>query len=157
MKSYTDLEQSKKLAEILPIESADGFWEYHDKWRSEGDEWEGYEDYPRAEPYLEYTRKKNEWKEDKSDVPCWSLAALMKLLPSEFTTENKFGKYKYEIKIRKYKLADNVDIHQIAYGNYKWYEDGSHSWKDMINTGQKEELIDAAFDMVCWLKENENI
>lgn len=26
MKSYTDIEQSKKLAEILPIESADGTW-----------------------------------------------------------------------------------------------------------------------------------
>ena len=97
MKSYTDLEQSKKLAEILPIESADGFWEYHDKWRSEGDECEGYEDYPRAEPYLEYTRKKNEWKEDKSDVPCWSLAALLDVLPDEvgdnyYLTLDKEGK-----------------------------------------------------------------
>ena len=80
MKSYTDIEQSKKLAEILPLESADGFWEYHDKWCSEGDEWEGYEDYPRAEPYLEYTRKENEWKKDKSDVPCWSLTALLEFL-----------------------------------------------------------------------------
>ncbi len=82
MKAYTDLEQSKKLAEFLPLESADGFWGYHDKWCSEGDEWEGYEDYPRAEPYLEYTREENEWKEDKSDVPCWSLAALLSVLPN---------------------------------------------------------------------------
>ena len=80
MKSYTDIEQSKKLSEIIPLESADGFWEYHNKWCSEGDEWEGYKDYPRAEPYLEYTRKKNEWKEDKSDIPCWSLAALLDVL-----------------------------------------------------------------------------
>lgn len=28
MKSYTDLEQSKKLAEILPLESADMHWQY---------------------------------------------------------------------------------------------------------------------------------
>ena len=83
MKSYTDLEQSKKLAEIFPLESADGFWPYHNKWCSEGDEWEGYEDYPKAEPYLEYTRKENEWKEDKSDVPAWSLAALLDVLPDE--------------------------------------------------------------------------
>jgi hypothetical protein len=82
MKSYTDLEQSKKLAEILPLESADGFWEYHDKGYSIGDEWEweGYEDYPRAESYLEYSRKENEWKEDKSDVPCWSLSAMLEHL-----------------------------------------------------------------------------
>ena len=129
MKSYTDLEQSKKLAEILPLESADMM---HDRLI--------------VIPF-----------NDGSLTPCWSLAALMKLLPSEFTTENKFGKYKYEIDIRKYKLTDDVDIYQIAYGNYKWYEDGSHSWKDMINTGQKEELLDVAFDMVCWLKENNKI
>jgi len=43
IKSYTDIEQSRKLAEFLPLESADGFWEYHDKWYSEGDEWEGKE------------------------------------------------------------------------------------------------------------------
>lgn len=81
-KAYTDLEQSKRLAEFLPLDSADGFWEYHDYlWYSEGDEWEGYEDYPIAEPYLEYTRKENEWKEDKSDIPCWSLTALLNVLP----------------------------------------------------------------------------
>ena len=82
IKSYTDLSQSRKLAEILPLESADGFWDYHDYWYLEGDEWEGYEDYPRAEPYLEYFRKENEWKEEKSDVPCWSLTALLGVLPS---------------------------------------------------------------------------
>ena len=90
IKSYTDIEQSKVLAEILPIESADGFWEYHDKWYSEGDEWEGYEDYPRAEPYLEYTRTENEWKEDKSDMPCWSLAALLSILPKTIDHETLF-------------------------------------------------------------------
>jgi hypothetical protein len=26
IKSYTDLEQSKKLAEVLPIDSADMYW-----------------------------------------------------------------------------------------------------------------------------------
>ena len=84
IKSYTSVEQSRKLADILPLESADGFWGYHNKWCSEGDEWEGYEDYPRAEPYLEYTREENEWKEDKSDVPCWSLTALLDVLPKKY-------------------------------------------------------------------------
>jgi hypothetical protein len=87
IKVYADIEQSKKLAGILPLESADGFWVYHEYWYSEGDEWEGYEDYPRAEPYLEYTRKENEWKEDKSDIPCWSLTALFKLLPKSAQLE----------------------------------------------------------------------
>ena len=60
MKSYTDLEQSKKLAEILPLESADMFY------RNNGIEvklmWE------HNAPKVEY--------------PCWSLAALMNVLPS---------------------------------------------------------------------------
>ena len=30
IKSYTDKKQSKKLAEILPIESADGFYEWQE-------------------------------------------------------------------------------------------------------------------------------
>ena len=29
MKAYTDIEQSKKLAEILPLESADMYWDYN--------------------------------------------------------------------------------------------------------------------------------
>lgn len=91
IKSYTDIEQGRKLAEILPLESADGFWEYHHRFYSEGDDWEGYEDYPRAEPYLEYTRNYNEWKEDKSDVPCWSLAALLGVLPDYTLQTNTDG------------------------------------------------------------------
>jgi len=90
-------------------------------------------------------------------IPAWSLTALMNLLPSEFTTENKFGKYTYKIKIRKYNLIEDVNVYQIAYGNYKIYKDGSSSWRDMINTSEREELLDAVFDMITWLKENEKI
>lgn len=110
MKSYTDISQSKKLAEFLPLESSDGFWEYHDKWYSEGDEWEGYEDYPRAEPYLEYTRKENEWKEDKSDVPCWSLARLLNVLPNGIVMNKDAQTGKYYLSsmhIVTYVTADN--------------------------------------------------
>ncbi len=136
MKSYTDLEQSKKLAEILPIESADMGWYYSRN--------------PQAARNQMWVGTKAE----NADIPCWSLAALLDLLPSEFTTVGKYATTTYEIKIRKYKFVNDVDIYQIAYGNYKFYEDGNSSWKDMINTGEKEELIDAAFEMICWLKEN---
>ena len=137
MKSYTDIEQSKKLAEILPLESADmRFCFSH---RLDG-RITGHYPMIGREPSL-------------GTISCWSLAALMSLLPSEFTIENEFGKYKYEIKIRKYKLTDNVDIHQITYGNYRWHEDGSSSWSDMINSGEREELIDACYDMIISLHE----
>lgn len=90
-------------------------------------------------------------------IPAWSLSALMNLLPSEFTEVGKYSTTIYEIHIRKYRLIEDVNLHQIAYGNYKFYEDGSSSWKDMINTGEKEDLLDAAFEMVVWLKENNKI
>jgi hypothetical protein len=35
--------------------------------------------------------------------------------------------------------------------------DGQYSFKDMINTGEKEDLLDAVFQMICWLKENGKI
>lgn len=38
-----------------------------------------------------------------------------------------------------------------------WYKDGGYTWKDMINTGEKEDLLDAAFEMIVWLKENKKL
>jgi len=160
MKSYTDIEQSHKLVEILPLESADmcltfvnNVW--NPVWGKADDIYQLQKDC--YEP--DYT------KDDYIDidefepkvVPCWSLAALMDMLPSEFTVKGKYTETTYKIHIRKYALTKDVDLHQIAYGNYKIYEDGSSSWKDMINTGEKENLIDAAFQMICWLKENKKL
>ena len=143
IKSYTDLEQSKKLAEILPIESAD--MRYHTI--------SHYDPTPCYE--IVYTVEFGKAKD--RDIPCWSLAALLNLLPSEFTQKGKYSTTTYKIDIRKYKFTDDVDLHQIAYGSIKIDVDGQYSFKDMIGTGEKEELLDAAFEMVCWLKENGKI
>ena len=59
IKSYTDLEQSKKLAEILPLESADMLY------------WAG--EYI-THPYMEGQHKDEQ-------IPIWSLAALLGVLP----------------------------------------------------------------------------
>ena len=56
MKSYTDIEQSKKLAKILPIESADM----------------RYAPFGDTHPWV--------WDDnllEKGSIPCWSLAALL--------------------------------------------------------------------------------
>ena len=76
---------------------------------------------------------------DEHRVPAWSLSALMNLLPSKLTEVGEYSETTYKIDIRKYALTDDVDIYQIAYGNYRWYDDGSCSWSDLINTGEKEE------------------
>jgi len=61
IKSYTDIEQSRKLAEILPLESADM----------------RYTPFGDTHPWI--------WNEEvklleKGSVPCWSLAALLNVL-----------------------------------------------------------------------------
>lgn len=139
MKSYTDEKQSRKLAEILPLESADMFYD-------------GFGRLPQGYAYTLISHNSFEY-----DKPCWSLAVLMDMLPSEFTEKGKYSETTYKIRIRKYAFTKDVDLYQIAYGNYIFYEDGSNHWKDMINTGEKENLIDAVFQMVCWLKENKKI
>ena len=138
MKAFTDIEQSKKLADILPIESADMMW---DDWSLIDEGWKlivGY--YPEIEK--DYGRK---------CYPAWSLAALLDILPSEF----KYYETTYEIDIRKYALTDDVDLYQIAYRNCKIDEDGHLSWKDMINTGEKEDLVDCCYEMIVKLKEKD--
>ena len=143
MKSYTNIEQSKKLAEILPGDSADMCWGICNETLK-------YKTMPYLLPWRDYTAK-------ELYLPCWSLATLLNILPSEFTEKYEYSETTYKIDIRKYALTDDVYLYQIAYGNYKFYEDGNHSWKDIVNTGEKENLLDAAFQMICWLKKNGKI
>lgn len=70
MKAYTDLEQSKKLAEILPIESADMAY------------------IPSAEDDEGNTLYTAEYKseiiideDDEDIINCWSLTALLSVYP----------------------------------------------------------------------------
>ena len=73
MKTYTDLKQSKKLAEILPIESADMKW-----FTPADDEGEFVEEASLINNKSEYYlfEKVTDWN-DTPYIPCWSLAALM--------------------------------------------------------------------------------
>lgn len=71
MKTYTDLEQSKKLTEILPFERADMYWKngVSDKYIQCFTPFVIDEDATNVN--FDY------------DVPCWSLAALLGVLPLE--------------------------------------------------------------------------
>ena len=67
IKSYSDLQQSKKLAEFLPLESADMFHFIHEvDTVGFGYKKEAAEFYSKTE--FEY-------------LPCWSLASLLGVLP----------------------------------------------------------------------------
>jgi len=81
MKNYTNLEQSQKLAEILPVESADAWW---------AERYEGKVTYDgqyivNEEPfyYISFIKPSeiNYSQDTVKDIPCWSLAALIEALP----------------------------------------------------------------------------
>lgn len=133
MKAYTDTEQSKKLVEILPGESADMSYVLN------LDTWEYYVDLGRFSQWI--VPKYAETKMPRI-LPCWSLAALLEILPEETTDDNGYKTY---IDIRKYDSK-----YQIAY-----YTD--LNWSDKITTDEYESLVDACVEMVVKLHEQKLI
>ena len=79
IKSYTDLEQSKKLSKILPIDTADNYYSWHD---------ERYYVVNKDCPYPYSLKEK---------IPCWSLAALVSVLPkgTNISTPDPLNKIRY--------------------------------------------------------------
>ena len=80
MKSYTDLEQSKKLAEILPLESADM---HYSTWVISNGEFIVSPNYGNTIEDLQ---------EDYGNqiIPCWSLAALQDIIKINYKLEKTF-------------------------------------------------------------------
>lgn len=141
IKSYTDLNQSKKLAEILPIESADMYYQYalpkSDKIRYNpilGNPIEALEWYNKG--YIHFG--KNPLTLNEYCIPCWSLSALLGLMP----TDDKKDEY-YVV------IESHSDYHTVSYRN---------CWDGCVHSDYSEEsLLDAAFKMICWLKENNKL
>lgn len=122
MKSYTDLEQSKKLAEILLLESADMEFMFLKKDNSMVGRVpfvkDGYE-----EPDCGY-----------NIVPCWSLAALLNVLPNRVTIDG----YCWFLSLGK---------KRISYLGYMTYDGQLHI------SVESDNLIDACYEMIIKLKE----
>lgn len=140
IKSFTDINQSRKLADILPLESADNVIV------SFGSR-EGTKTVVMPKETLDAIR--TPFADIRETTMCWSLAALIATLPNEIITDNRFECH-YQIHVRKYDGGDNITLYQIAYGNDRG---SSGSWHDMINTGEKENLIDCCMQMIIKLKE----
>lgn len=128
MKAFTDLEQSKKLAEILPIESADMI--YMPMMEIDSMSNSRFFNIPECYPF-------NEFKDsDTKPLPCWSLAALLELLP-------------YEIKDKE----GTIRFFEL----YRGYREQYH----IIYTGADEDIegeyydnfVDACVDMIIKLNE----
>lgn len=72
MKAFTDLEQSKKLAEIRPPESANMHYIKH-----------SLENFYNPMPFM------GKYSKIQDEIPCWSLAALLDVLPKEIEIDGQ--------------------------------------------------------------------
>ena len=123
MKAFTDIEQSKKLAEILPIESADGFYEAQHNHLT--DKWE----------YILFTD--NKWASEEVVIPCWSLAALLDYLAKkDCFPEVTYTGTCYLMDVNFYDDEEGKLLHPIHF----------------IRTEGKS-LVDAAVEMIIKLHE----
>ena len=114
-KSYADIEQSKKLAKILPIESADMFLALNGT-------------LPVMSKYID----EGFVTADDTAIPCWSLAALLNILP-ESIYDNTY----------EYSQLEFSKI-SVAY----------HDINDGIKVGSiKDNLVDACVEMIIKLHE----
>jgi hypothetical protein len=79
MKAYTDIEQSKKLAEILPVESADMYYLNRHIDLAETK----YEIFvvDKSNKYIDFFNSYAVAIEKHEIIPAWSLAALLDVLP----------------------------------------------------------------------------
>lgn len=131
MKSYTDIEQSKKLAEILPIESADSHY-VRNITDFMGNSVEGKWSCPKyGKPKSDYASYIVQNFSSYEVIPCWSLAALLNILPKNY------GRYTKSL---------------------YWFDDAWHcEYVDQDGEGHGGETadnpIDACYEMIIKLNE----
>lgn len=136
IKSYTDLEQSKRLAEILPLESADmryGYiapYDYSDRMYDGG-----YDEIPYPKDFL-IKNPNFSANEYDAELPCWSLAALINLLPSSLKDETGI------------EFSLSMDKEYIEYSNHNF----SSLYSTYMHTCGNDNLIDACYEMILELK-----
>lgn len=118
MKAYTDIEQSKKLAEILPIESAD-MW---------------FHPYPNDEYWYDVPNIGNADLR-YNQLPCWSLAALLDLIPK---------------RIKDYNVL-RIDISNNDFAI--WYDEIGYGVNNDLPNITAKSAVDACYEMILKLNE----
>lgn len=124
IKSYPDINQCKKLTEILPIESADMHY---------------------VRVYFE--GKQSDWfvrlgRPVKSDdiIPCWSLAALLSVLPLSIDDELDCRDYELEINMID-KMPRYIRLGDIYHSQFPY-------------NFEKDTLLDNVVESIIWLNDN---
>ena len=144
MKAYTDIEQGKELSFILPIDTADMHYQYVLPWSStlhsvpsignpsEALKWYnmGYE--KTGQPPMELR---------DFCVPCWSLAALIEVLPLGLDIHNISDGHKTYYYVEVYTKEIYMKLKRM------------NKAEICLSTERHENLVDACVEMIFTLKE----
>ena len=159
MKGYTTIEQSKKLLSLgLDPSTADMYYKYvlpkSDKLHHVPDVGEPTNALSWYNKGYTLNGRKEPLELKDFCIPCWSLTALLELMPSYLplypeATEDK-------VKEGKYRSSDLIAskegyLRKRFDGYYQYRYDGIHCVGDYNNP------LNTAFEMVCWLIEQEQI
>lgn len=123
IKMCTDIPQSKILAKFLPLESADMYYysvNGHSEWYKTPNILESIDDL------------------DENSIPCWSLAALLDVLPDKVTIDG----HRWSLSLRK---------KGISYLGYMTYDGQLHI------SVESDNLVDSCVNMIIKLKEQDLI
>ena len=133
IKSHTDLFQSKKLAEILPIESADHHY-VRKVTDFMGNPVDGEWSHPKyGNPNSKYAKYIVQNFTSYEKLPCWSLAALLSVIPQEIFN----GEYIINI-------TEGCDNRWVL--TYDHCENWDHSYYGLSSGA--DNLVDACVEMI---------
>lgn len=132
MKAYTDIEQSKKLADILPLESADQTWMRVAIVGTNLNVPEELQYMHNGDIPFQYYKS--------IGIPCWSLAELLEQLKDRIICDDGRD---YILSIYKEMSKYKISYHDSASGG----------WRNDIETDYYDNLIDACYEMILKLHE----
>lgn len=135
MKAFTDIEQSKKLAEILQPESADMYYSKYDTIHAE----------------TLYSPCDIQYFNGYEHTPCWSLASLINVLPKDWWGYNEH----YFLEISK--MGDASKPNKVCYYRFRKEIDGANYDRIPHISHSAENLIDACVNMIITLHEHKLI
>lgn len=144
-KICTSIEQSKILIELkIDINTSDMRYGYSAPYDFSDRMYDGgYDEVPYPKDFL-LKNPNFSANEYDGELPAWSLVALSKLMPFQIiNNNNRFGFYQ-------------VKGFNKQGGTYRFcYKTNNGSF--LFKTSWYNDIIDAAFEMVCWLKKEKYI
>ena len=127
-KICTSIEQSKKLIELgINIKTADMYWWYS------------------GNRYCVESMDDDDFNEN-SDIPAWSLSALIKVLPADYIAHKH-----YFLEISK--MGDNAKPYEVRYFRFREQSDGANFGRIIHISYTADNLVDACVEMIVKLNE----